>query len=492
MIQDHPKIYALAVGFDESLFVGTSEGLFRRGAGEAAWLNVSNGLNNHFITEIEPVDEHHLYLGTLDGFYKSHDKGNSWQPSINNVFARRCNSLASDSISVWAATDNAGIVRWKDGEWSESPTNRGYSSIQHVSYNPADASIYAAYAGLYDFIEHLLPTGIYIISQNDSNCYVDRPLNNIFITSIDNSIADPQFFLLATWEGIYKTTDRGETFYQPNGAPRLGFQSLCAHPNNPAIFYAGSEFYSQEAWHGVYKTENEGNIWEYISQPDQIMQISDLEISSIDPETIYASNDVHGLLKSTNAGQSWSYIKEELPGYFRYINAVESSPEHANWVFAGGVSCFWSQDAGKTWIGFPPLPKGSGEIRDLLIRPQEPNRLYVATAGRGIIAYTFSPSSVVKNLDPVRHFEINPSFPNPFNSETSISFELPTKQSVSVHILNVTGQVVWQRVETLPAGKHQIKWNGNDLSGSILPSGIYLIEIKTERYRAVKKITLTR
>jgi hypothetical protein len=57
------------------------------------------------------------------------------------------------------------------------------------------------------------------------------------------------------------------------------------------------------------------------------------------------------------------------------------------------------------------------------------------------------------------------SFPNPFNSETTISFSLPVPTMVSLTVYNMAGQQIGILVddEYRSAGTHQTTWNANRL-----------------------------
>jgi len=70
------------------------------------------------------------------------------------------------------------------------------------------------------------------------------------------------------------------------------------------------------------------------------------------------------------------------------------------------------------------------------------------------------------------------SYPNPFNPETNIEYNLKSSVQVSIIIYDIQGK----RVKSLAddyrqAGTHTIKWNGLNESGSQVPSGVYFIRI---------------
>jgi len=90
-------------------------------------------------------------------------------------------------------------------------------------------------------------------------------------------------------------------------------------------------------------------------------------------------------------------------------------------------------------------------------------------------------------------FLLHQNFPNPFNPETTIRFELPQNSHVRLEIYNLLGQ----RVTTLldspkPAGHYTLKWDGKDQNGNDVASGIYFYKLVAGDFNQIKKMVLTR
>ena len=84
------------------------------------------------------------------------------------------------------------------------------------------------------------------------------------------------------------------------------------------------------------------------------------------------------------------------------------------------------------------------------------------------------------------------NFPNPFNPSTNIRFNLEKADDVALDIYNIVGQKVTTLInERLSAGLHEITWNGTNLDGGIVASGIYFYQLKTgEKLKSRKMILL--
>jgi FlgD Ig-like domain len=83
-------------------------------------------------------------------------------------------------------------------------------------------------------------------------------------------------------------------------------------------------------------------------------------------------------------------------------------------------------------------------------------------------------------------------YPNPFNPETAISFSLSeAKESVSLRIYNIKGQLVKELLETrLDKGNHSIVWKGNSNTGKPVGSGVYFYQLKAGDVIETRKMML--
>lgn len=83
------------------------------------------------------------------------------------------------------------------------------------------------------------------------------------------------------------------------------------------------------------------------------------------------------------------------------------------------------------------------------------------------------------------------NYPNPFNSTTTIKFQLSNQGQVSLNIYDSAGLLVKRLInETRTAGEYEVQWDGtNDLNRTVA-SGAYFIQIKTGNYQRVTKALL--
>lgn len=83
-------------------------------------------------------------------------------------------------------------------------------------------------------------------------------------------------------------------------------------------------------------------------------------------------------------------------------------------------------------------------------------------------------------------FELQQNYPNPFNPSTSISYQVPVKNNVTLKIYDVIGNEVAVLVNgEKPAGTYRVNWNAANM-----PSGVYMYKLQTGSFVQTKKMIL--
>jgi len=86
----------------------------------------------------------------------------------------------------------------------------------------------------------------------------------------------------------------------------------------------------------------------------------------------------------------------------------------------------------------------------------------------------------------VTEYALHQNFPNPFNPETSIAFDMVDAGFVTLSVYNVLGQEVASLVNgTMDAGRHIVSFNAANLT-----SGLYLYRIEANGFTAQMKMVL--
>lgn len=88
-------------------------------------------------------------------------------------------------------------------------------------------------------------------------------------------------------------------------------------------------------------------------------------------------------------------------------------------------------------------------------------------------------------------FRLYPGFPNPFNGEVTLVLESPDTEDLSMNIYDTSGALVFQSQLHHPgSSKISLRWNGRDLAGEALPSGTYIVQVRSPQNQSSQKVVL--
>ncbi|CAN5605923.1 hypothetical protein BH23CHL2_BH23CHL2_26390 [soil metagenome] len=204
-------------------------------------------------------------------------------------------------------------------------------------------------------------------------------------------------------DGVYKSTDAGQTWKHMGLAETQNIGEIQIHPNNPDLVYVAAlgHVWGPNAERGVYRSKDGGQNWELVLHKSTTAGAVDLSMDPTNPRILYAAiwegsrgphylssgGNESGLWMSTDAGDTWTEITHNpgLPqGEVIGKIGVSASGAKAGRVYAiveaedGAV--FRSDDYGATWT------RGS-EDRNLRQRawyyhhiyadPNDPDTVYV-------------------------------------------------------------------------------------------------------------------
>jgi hypothetical protein len=129
-------------------------------------------------------------------------------------------------------------------------------------------------------------------------------------------------------------------------------------------------------------------------------------------------------------------------------------------------------------------------------------RVYDAQSGvqitSGPIDVGLPPFDLTFNVDvptgvgtPTPPATLQQNYPNPFNPSTTIPFSLARSAHVVLDIYDVTGaRVVVLVDEVLPAGDHEVRWNGLSAGSRRSPSGVYFARLRAGDFVQYRKLVL--
>ncbi len=274
-------------------------------------------------------------------------------------------------------------------------------------------------------------TGGLFKTVNDGTTFApvfdDQPVSSI--GSVAVAPGDPKIVYVGTGEGngrnsstwgngIYKSTDGGDTFARLGLDDSRDIPRIAVHPKNPDEAYAAvlGHLWDANRERGLYKTIDGGTTWRPALQVDENTGCVDVLLDPANPETVYAAmyarrrlpwsfqsggfGDKGGIYKSVDGGRSFRRLAEGLPRKTGRIGLALSAaaPGHlyaviesdeagsvplGDWLSrAGGV--FKSTDGGEHWTRLSPLTPRSFYFSKIVVDPKDERRVYVLGFGLAV------------------------------------------------------------------------------------------------------------
>ena len=280
------------------------------------------------------------------------------EPSWGNG---RINAIAfhpTDADLFYAGAPSGGLWRTNDGgqTWtplSDNQPSLGVSSIV-VDYNNPDI----IYVGTGDRdggdAEGL---GVYKSTDGGANFFPSN--DNISTATVGRLIQSPvdaNVLYAATSFGIYKTTDGAASWVRKYSGI---MQEIVFKPNDPNVIYASASG-------KFFKSINAGDNWIRITSGISGSPYRGVIDVSIDnPNYVYFFTTTYsaynGLYLSTDAGENFT-LQSDSPnvmgwacnggegGQAWYDLDIGVDPNDANVIYAGGINCWKSNDAGQSWV----------------------------------------------------------------------------------------------------------------------------------------------
>jgi len=93
---------------------------------------------------------------------------------------------------------------------------------------------------------------------------------------------------------------------------------------------------------------------------------------------------------------------------------------------------------------------------------------------------------------PGHQMVLGQNVPNPFNPQTTITFEIPERQVVTLRVFDMAGRLVRELIIAEPRtpGRHEMVWNGMDETGRQVASGTYFYRLEAGSYSETKRMVL--
>ena len=131
-----------------------------------------------------------------------------------------------------------------------------------------------------------------------------------------------------------------------------------------------------------------------------------------------------------------------------------------------------------------PADRGTWDV--VVENPDGQNALVAAAFTWNAVA-----TDVPADLRGPTTFALERNVPNPFNPRTLIRFAVPRTAPVQLRVYDARGRAVVTLVdEPMPAGHHEVVWDGRDTSGRTVASGVYFARMRSEDFASTQKMLM--
>ncbi len=370
-----------------------------------------------------------LFAATYnEGVLLSTNYGISWS-AVNNGLPNQ----PSDAIAALKAFGGKIFASVFDGIYTS--TNNGTSWTSNYGGLPGlTATTFASnginlFAGLYNPI-----TGTYygVYRSKDSGASW-IPINNGLTEPIVNTFTVDGINLFAgTYAGIFLSTDNGANWMTADSG--LSVACIYALVANNGNMFAGTNG-------GVYFSSDNGTHWVTVNNG---LIALDVRAFAVINNNIFVGTQSNGVYLSTNNGGSWNVENKGLTTL-----DVSSFIAYDGELFAGTI--------------------GGGIFR----RP---------LSDFGITTVNEKPAAAPAQ------FTLAQNYPNPFSATTSIEFQIPNEEHVTLKVYNALGEEVATLVNgNVTAGEHNFSFNANGIQ-----NGVYFYRLTAGKFSQSGEMAIDR
>jgi photosystem II stability/assembly factor-like uncharacterized protein len=211
---------------------------------------------------------------------------------------------------------------------------------------------------------------------------------------------------LSTGDGIYKSTDAGQTWTHLGLRDGQQIPEIIVDPANPDRLFVAvlGHPYGPNQERGVFRSLDGGRTFQKVLYQDEDTGASDLIFDPTNPSTIYAvlwqarqgpwengawNGPNSGLYKSTDGGDTWRPLTRGLPTFQEGLGriGIGIAPSDPNRLYAtveqrGGGFVYRSDDAGESWTRMTTdgrIATRPSDAAEIVVDPRNPDVVYSVT-----------------------------------------------------------------------------------------------------------------
>ena len=246
--------------------------------------------------------------------------------------------------------------------------------------------------------------------------------------------------------------------------------------------------------------------WQIVENSDWLYAdpIAGTDIDSI---MVFYENNINGIQRTTSITVLCSDLSETvtvtqagiIPELFVTPNNQDVTSDAGNTTFEIISNLDWSVNENTDWLSVSPENGSNNET--LIVDYDENTSSFERIATITVTGYdldesvTVTQAGAISSIDEIlfsNQVLIFENYLNPFNPTTEIKFSIQNDSKVEITIHNIKGQTIKTLVQNeFTKGNYTVIWNGDDESGKLASSGVYLYKLMVNgKAEAIRKCLL--
>jgi len=404
-----------------------------------------------------------------------------------------------DSVGLWRDADSNDYQRWGDSVYEIPATyTSGQSSLDiTLSYLEGDGWteyyhwIYS-HVDPFDDLTEPAPTTNLTVEEQESG----TQLRLSWDQGEDNAgISQYRIYRSSDW-GVEPTDDY---LIDTATLPQYLDQSLTPgtfyYYRVAAVDFAGNEgipsdeveartsasyIYEGESFTSFLSSSGEGVLYQYMAPYGDYW--------SQQQQMLYASNDVNDFFEVQISITETDTF--DIAGYFtKSSNYGNFQLEIDGNPLGNSISLYAVTTSRSPKIEFGTMYLEAGD-HSILFRVTGKNssstNYHIGWDNLLLTSHYLLPVEPSANGDRINTFKIESAYPNPFNSQVTLQYSIPTRGIVNVTVYDLLGRKIDQLLnQSQTAGRHRLNWNAEKYS-----SGLYFVRVKFENHTQIQKTLL--
>jgi len=444
----HTTDIALDPSQPDLVYVGTwGAGVYRSEDAGEHWISTNSGLTNWAVHDIsiDPLSPNQMYVATLQGVFGSEDAGRTW---------RYLGPKRADVKTVAVDPTNTDVLYagvWDQGVFLSEDRGRTWVLASAGLTDKRIRSKFTIVAGTGEI--YVGTWGGKIFCSHDGSRHWNLVTDGLGIArAIANDPRDPRVLFLATNNGLFKSTDGGQT-WSATGLYSPAVHGLTSAGREFTTMFAGTE-------HGVFRlAENEQ--WLPVNYGLRAVNVQSLFASEVSAEIAYVVVGDGDLYKRDDETHTWAPFGPAVPS----VSTMAIDPTDPDRVLVASSTgqLYLTSDGEDTWNetwNAPSLPCC------IVFDGQDLPTIYIGTAHHGVFkgancGADWTPINTGLGDPTVTALAVDPTSPNIIYAATgsgvwkttdggatwrTFSSDVVGKEVYSI-VLDVEGQTVWVATE---------------------------------------------